>query len=132
MKQIVYIFFGWLLTVLVSWCAGKLLLRCLKTNLYRQEQDVMAFMLGSPALSTSMFLLSASHLVYKPVLLGLTFLIIAAAVQQGAWRPNGSPLPRLPSKWRLLFWGIYLVFGALYLIFALAPESSPDGSTYHL
>jgi hypothetical protein len=132
MKPLFYIFFGWLLTVLVSWCAGKLLLRRLKVNLYRQEQDVMAFMLGSAVLSTSMFLLSASHLVYKPVLLALTFLIIVAAVQQGAWKPHGSDVPRLPSRWRLLFWGIYLTFGVLYLAFALAPESSPDGSTYHL
>ena len=132
MKQIVYIFFGWLLTVVASWCAGKLLLRRLRINLYRQEQDVMAFMLGSAALSTSMFLLSATHLVYKPVLLSLTFLVISAAVQQGVWRPGGPELPGLPPKWRLLFWGIYLAFAVLYLVFALAPESSPDGSTYHL
>jgi hypothetical protein len=38
----------------------------------------------------------------------------------------------MPVPWRLLFGVIWLVFGVVYFVYALAPESSPDGSTYHL
>ena len=132
MKQLAYILVGWLLTAIPSWCAGMLLLRRLSVRLYAQEERVLAFVMGSACVSTVVFFLAALHLVYKGVFLTFAVLLIGFAIRQRVWRPSGEALPALPAVWRLLFLEIYLPFAALYLIYALAPETSPDGSTYHL
>jgi hypothetical protein len=132
MKQLVYVLLGWMLTATCSWCAGLLLLRRLSVPLYRQEEKPLAFVVGSACMSLAVFLLAAVHLVYKGVFLALAVLLVAAAIQQRVWRPRGESLPALPAVWRLLFLEIYLPFAGLYLIYALAPEASPDGSNYHL
>jgi hypothetical protein len=132
MKQLVYVLLGWALTATSSWCAGMLLLRRLSVPLYRQEEKPLAFVVGSACVSTAVFFLAALHLVYKGVFLALALLLVAAALQQRVWRPRGESLPALTAVWRLLFLEVYLPFAGLYLIYALAPETSPDGSTYHL
>jgi len=132
MKQLLYILVGWALTATSSWCAGMLLLRRLSVPLYRQEEKPLAFVVGSACVSTVVFFLAAVHLVYKGVFLALALLLIVAALQQRVWRPRGESLPALSAMWRLLFLEVYLPFAGLYLICALAPETSPDGSTYHL
>ena len=132
MKQLVYILLGWALTATSSWCAGLLLVRRLSVPLYRQEEKPLAFVVGSACLSLAVFFLAAVHLAYKGVFLALAVLLVAAAIHQRVWRPRGESLPVLPPVWRLLFLEIYLPFAGLYLIYALAPEASPDGSTYHL
>jgi hypothetical protein len=132
MKPLGYICFGWLLTVLASWCAGKLLFRRLSVRLHRLEEDVMAFLLGSACLSTLIFLICVIHLAYKPVFLTVALAAIAAGIQQRIWQPSGESLPRLSGAWRLLFYTVYVFFAGVYLVNALAPESSPDGSSYHL
>jgi len=132
MKQLAYISFGWLLTVLVSWCLGKLLFRRLSVRLYRQEEDVMAFMLGSACLSMLVFLICAMHLAYKPVFIAIAIAAIAAGIQQRIWQTSGEALPRLSGPWLLLFFTIWVSFGVVYLVNAFAPEASPDGTSYHL
>lgn len=132
MKQVLYILFGWSLTLVVSWCLGKLLLRRLPVRLFRQEEDIFAFLVGSAGLSTMVFFLAAMHLAYKGVFLGLSLVVMGMALASSAWRPRGESLPSLPAGWKRLFVGLWLLFGAIYFTYALAPESSPDGSTYHL
>ncbi|MDQ6707892.1 MAG: glycosyltransferase family 39 protein, partial [Acidobacteriota bacterium] len=41
-------------------------------------------------------------------------------------------LPPLPRFWKWLFAAVFLPFAIYYFVNALAPESSPDGSSYHL
>lgn len=132
MKPVVYILFGWLFTVVAAWCSGKLLLRCFSARLYREEEDVFAFVAGSACLSTVVFFLAACHLVYKEVFLALGAILIALAIRRRIWQPRGDALPGLSPPWKLLFFEFYLLFAALYLVYALAPEASPDGSGYHL
>jgi hypothetical protein len=132
MKQLVYVLLGWVLTATSSWCAGMLLVRRSSIPLYRQEETPLAFVVGSACVSTVVFFLAALHLVYRGVFLALAVLLVATAIQQRVWRTRGESLPALPPVWRLLFLEIYLPFAGLYLIYALAPEASPDGSTYHL
>src|SRR5260370_15737011 len=132
MKPVLYILFGWSLTVVVSWCLGKLLLRRLSILLFREEEDIFAFLAGSAGLSTVVFVLSAMHLAYKGVFLGLSLGVIGMASLSGVGRPHGESFPSLPAGWNRLFVGLWLVFGVIYFTYALAPESSPDGSTYHL
>ncbi len=132
MKQLLYILFGWGLTVMVSWCSGKLLLRWLPARLSHQEEGIFAFLAGSACLSVAVFLIAALHLAYRGVFLGLSVLVLAAAQRTHVWRPRGEPLPPVPPRWKLLFIGAWLLFGGVYFLHALAPEVSPDGTAYHL
>ncbi|MBI1791466.1 MAG: hypothetical protein HYR60_28390 [Acidobacteria bacterium] len=132
MPQVFYILFGALFTVAVSLALGKLLLRALAAPLPRQEEHAAAFAAGSACLSLIVFLLSAAHLARKGVFLGLGAAILALAIRRGAHRPHGDPLPPLGRFWKWVFGVPYAVFGLLYLLNALLPEISPDGSSYHL
>src|SRR5258708_5268059 len=103
MRQVLHILFAAVLTALISWCGGKLLLRRLSIRIFRQEEDVFAFLTGSACLSLAVFLLSALHLVYRGVFLGLAILVLAAALRARVWIPHGDSLPRMPPFWKFLF-----------------------------
>lgn len=132
MPQAVSILFGAAFTAAVCYALGRLLLARLKLALYREEEFPLAFLAGAPLLSLAVFLLAAARLVYDGV-----FLVLGAAVLVWAWRERllrraGEALPPLPRPWRLLGFPLFALFGLLYFCHAMAPEMSPDGSTYHL
>ncbi len=132
MPQAVSILFGAAFTVAVCLALGRILLARLKLALYREEELPLAFLAGAPVLSLLVFLLAAARLVYDGV-----FLAMGAAVLGWAWRQRlhrlaGERLPPLPRSWRLLSVPLFVLFGLLYFCHAMAPEMSPDGSTYHL
>ncbi|MCC7154836.1 MAG: glycosyltransferase family 39 protein [Bryobacterales bacterium] len=122
----VSILFGAVLTVLACWAFGRLALRRVRTPLQRDEFHLLAFLLGAPLLSLTIFLLAMARLVYDA-----TFWILGAGLLAATWRwgarpaSKGSPYPR----W---FWFLYVPFAVCYFIVAMAPEMSPDGSGYHL
>jgi hypothetical protein len=130
--QLLRIIFGWIATAGTAWCLGKLFLRRLSVGLYRQEENVFAFVLGSACLSMLLVVLAAGQMLYRGVFLALSVVIVGLAVQRRVYRPGGPPLPPMPRQWQFLFWAVYLPFAGLYLMQALAPEASPDGSSYHL
>ena len=71
MKEAAYILFGAAFTTAASYSAGRVLLRRLKLELYRQEERAFAFLLGSALLSWLVFAMAAAHVVYKGTLLAL-------------------------------------------------------------
>ena len=132
MPQAFYILFGALFTVAVATALGKLLLRRLGVGLYRQEEGLLAFLCGAPLLSLVVFAACATGVARKGVFLWVGIAILALAFWTGAHRPRGASLPPLGRFWKWLFgivWGVYAV---LYFFNAMAPELSPDGSSYHL
>lgn len=58
--------------------------------------------------------------------------LIAAAWHFRSRAGKPVPLPDFPLFWKVAFWSVFLVYGTIYFIHALAPEMSPDGTTYHL
>src|SRR5436190_9340492 len=110
MKTLGYITFGWIFTVVVSWFAAKLLFHRLSLRLCKQEEDVLALVLGPASLSTAIFLLCSLHLAYKGVFLTVGMIAIALGVRWRVWRSPAERLPALPAVWRILFYGIYVVF----------------------
>jgi hypothetical protein len=86
------------------------------------------FISGAALLSTAVFLLSAVHLAYTAV-----FLVFGSVVIGVRWgRQFRLPhLPNLPSHHRILAF-FFILYFILYFFSAMAPESSPDGVTYHL
>lgn len=128
MPQAFYILFGAAFTGSTSVALGRILLRRLRLNLHRPEEPAFAFLLGSAMLSLIVFTLAASQVIYKGVFLGVG----ALALWYGWRRPVLPPLPGAPRKWLWIVLPAFALFSVLYFFHAMAPEMSPDGSTYHL
>lgn len=132
MPAAVYILFGAAFTVAVCMAAGSLLVSRLRLPFDREEHWLFSFLLGSVLVSTLTFLLCASHLAHKGV-----FLVVGLALLVLAWKfrapAHPDSLPRCamgPAVYgALIIAAAYLV---LYFVNAMAPEISPDGSSYHL
>ncbi len=132
MRTVLAVLFGAALTVATAWCLGTIVLRRLSLALYRVEERLFAFMLGSACLSAIMFALAALKLVRRGVLLALAILAISYAFYSGAQRPKGHEFPALQRRWKWVFIAVFSFFTVLYFFNALAPEVSPDGMAYHL
>ncbi|MBV9768739.1 MAG: glycosyltransferase family 39 protein [Bryobacterales bacterium] len=132
MMRVVPIFFAALFTVTIAWSLGMLLFRKLTLVLHTWEERLLAFVCGSACLSALMFVLSATRLVYRGVLLALGLAIIAYAAYSGVFRSAGKPFPPLPRLWLLVFVAGFAAYTYVGFFNALAPEHSPDGMSYHL
>ncbi len=132
MSQVVSILFAAAFTAAVCFALGKLLLQRLSIALHREEEIPLAFVTGAACLSLMVFLLCAARLAYDGVFLGLGVLALVIAERNGALALARERLPALPRAWRWLFRAVYTIFAVLYFCYAMAPEMSPDGSTYHL
>jgi hypothetical protein len=126
------ILFGWLFTVATAWALGTLLIRKLSLPFYHWEERLFAFLVGAALLSAIVFVLCAANLAWKALFLVLGLAIILYALHSGAHRPRGESFPPLPRLWRYVFLVVFGAFTFLYFFNALAPESSPDGMSYHL
>jgi hypothetical protein len=121
-----------LLVAVVCTAAGQVLLHRLKLRLHRDEHLFLAFLTGSACVSTLMFLLAALRRVYPGVLWALAagVLIARAVLVRGI---SYEPAPPSPARrWRIAFWAVYILFGVYYLANAMAPDTSADGTVYHL
>jgi hypothetical protein len=107
-----------------------LLLARLQLDLFNEELQIFRFAAGAGMYSLVVLLLTASHLAYPGVFLasGLAVILVALRVR----RADLVPLPDFSHAWKFLFALVMLGYGTFYFINALAPEVSPDGSTYHL
>jgi hypothetical protein len=122
-------------TVGVCVALGVLLLRRLRLEFHRLEGALFAFVAGSACLSLATFVLCLIHQARLAV-----FLVGGAAAAGWAVWPVGgvrrdrgrAPLPPLPRVWAMVFFAVFAAFFACYFCNALAPEISPDGSSYHL
>ncbi|MFN3326185.1 MAG: glycosyltransferase family 39 protein [Bryobacteraceae bacterium] len=125
------ILFGALLAVVSSYGLGRILLAALRPRLYREEHHLFALIAGSALYSLVVFLLATARLVYPAVLLAILTAVLAGLARIG-FRIAADPLPPAPRFWRYLFRAGYSTFSVIYVLNAMAPEMSPDGSGYHL
>jgi len=132
MPQAFYILFGAVFTCLVSVASGRLLLQKLGVRLYKQEELPFALLCGSALLSLLVFLLAAAQLLYKGVLLAAGAAILLLAWKRRAFRSEAPSLSPLPRGLLWIYTPLALLFGVFAFVHAMAPETSPDGTTYHL
>ncbi len=130
--QLLSVLFGALLTVAVSTAMGKLLLGALRLRFRREEDYIFSFVTGSACLSLLVFALAATHTARRGVflILGIAALGTAFALRRAPL--EDKPRPPLPRYWKALFGALFALFTYLYLFNAMAPETSPDGTAYHL
>jgi len=132
MRVVLSILFGTGLTIATAWALGAILIRKLSLVLYRTEEWLFSFMVGSACLSGIVFALAMTGLARKGVFLALGALAIGYAVFLGAHRSRATKFPALPPIWKWIFAVTFSGFTVLYFFNALAPEMSPDGMSYHL
>ena len=131
MKQVAAILFAGVFTYAASLSSGLILLKLLRLRLYRMETLFFGFALGAACLSTLVFGLTVAHLAYTGVFLAVGLILIACAVRMRAWQYEADP-PGLDRIWKIVFLTLYGTFAILYISYALLPETSPDGLTYHI
>jgi F5/8 type C domain len=132
MLAAVPVLFGGLLAVATALAIGRTLLRRAAVKLYRDEELLLGFILGSAVLSGLIFILCATGLARRGVFLAIAAAAIAFALRSGAHRNSGPCFPPLPRFWKWLFLAGFSTFTVVYLPCAMAPEFSPDGVAYHL
>lgn len=126
------VLFGAGITVASAWALGRLALRRLGLRLYREEEHLIGLALGAALLSLPLFALAATGLIYDGSLLALAVFILALAWRTGALRSDAAALPPAPRGWMRLFLAVYAPFAIIAAVHAMAPEISPDGSSYHI
>jgi len=130
--QIFSILAGSSFTAIVCLSLGMFVLRRVEAPLCREEKIPLALITGAACLSLIVFLLGIAGLVYDSVFVAVGIGAVVLAAREKSWRCTEECFPPLPVAWRVLFLVVFLVFGTLYFFHAMAPEISPDGSTYHL
>ena len=123
---------GAVFTVGVCWALGTLILHWLQLDFHRLEGSLIAFVTGSGCLSLAVFVLCVIHQARLPIFLVGGSAAVAAAGWIVRKSPGAKSLPAVRLGWKLVFTTIYVAFFLCYLTNALAPEISPDGSSYHL
>src|SRR5581483_10794551 len=147
MLHVIPVLWAALFTIATAWSLGCLFFRTLSLPLQEWEDRLLAYIAGISCLSAIMFLLCATRLVRRGILLALGLAIIGYAIYSGVFRFSGnfqSPptrkMPALPNKalaplptiWRWIFGLGFAVFTYFGFFNALAPEHSSDGMSYHL
>jgi hypothetical protein len=133
MGQVAAALGGSILTATACYAAGAALLARLglREMLRRYEQVPLAFLLGAACLHLAIFAILALRIAYWPVLVAALLAAIGIAARAGDWRPGAAAEP-LPRSLRITAGLCLAPFLVLYFVNALAPESSADGSGYHL
>jgi hypothetical protein len=85
------------------------------------------FVAGSAVLSLLVFLLCALRVAYP-----LVFLAVGVVLWSGLGRPPAAGSWKIHRTIKLVFCLIFAAYFLIYLANAMAPEVSPDGSSYHL
>ncbi|HLJ47074.1 MAG TPA: glycosyltransferase family 39 protein [Bryobacteraceae bacterium] len=133
MKEVLYILFGALFTVATAWALGGLLFQRLQLRLRGGEHGSLAFVTGASCLSGIVFLLCSVHVVYKGVFLGFGTAILLWAARKDVLRSGSERKPTpIPRVWLTVCGVAFAVYAAIYAVYAMAPEMSPDGTAYHL
>ncbi len=123
---------GAVATASACYAAGGLLIDRLNLKLRKPERLPLAFVLGAACLHLVVFAILALHIGYWPVLAVMLLAPISLSVRTGSWGLRGEPAEPLPRSAKILSGLLFGLFTLLYFFHAWAPETSPDGSGYHL
>ena len=123
---------GAALTVAACYSAGALLVDGLGVTLQRSERFPLGFLLGAACLHLAVFVVLGLRLAYWPVLASLCGAVVVVAAWKGALTLKGEAEEPLGKSLKRLSLVLFGAFSLLYFFHAWAPESSPDGSAYHL
>lgn len=132
MLQSLAALFGGAFTIAACYSAGVLLIaramRGIGMPLHRFEYIPLAFITGAPIIQLFVFATLVTHTGYRAVWIAAFALLLWTASKI----PLPKPGPALSRPLAIGFGIIFAIFTALYFVNAWAPETSPDGASYHL
>ena len=137
LDQLASVLAGGILTVVTACLFGRSALGNLgrlRDELTVAEGWILSFACGSALLSALVFVLCALGWFYDATVLVVAASGVACWVRWGrsAW-PSRGPGPILvPRAWHLMVLVPVAIYGALYLVHTLAPETRTDAMGYHL
>ena len=131
------VLFGGAATVFVACLQGRVALGCfpgLPAQLTKAEGWIFSFAVGSALLSLIMFVLCALRLVYdaSTVLIAAATTLVWLCWGRSPWSSQSPDLKPAERGWQLLFLIAAAVYGVLYAVHTLAPETRTDAMGYHL
>jgi hypothetical protein len=131
MPKALPILFGAAFTLAACVAAGTFVLRSLALKFHRGEERLFGFVVGSACWSLLVFLLAAAGQARPGMFLaaGLLMMLLAFRTKN---RAPAETLPPLERPWKWFFALLFALYSVLYFFNAMAPEISPDGSSYHL
>jgi hypothetical protein len=132
MREVISILAGVFLSGVTSLCFGLVLFRRLAVQLDQIENLSLAFVTGSACFSQTIFVFSSIHLARRSVFIAIALIAVAATIGAGRTIPAPVRLTPLARRWKWFAAALFASFAVVYLVTALAPEMSPDGSAYHL
>jgi hypothetical protein len=132
MWQALWALVGAAATVAACYAAGALLVDWSRAPLTRPERFPLSFVLGASVLHLVIFAMLTLRVAYRPIVVGMLAVPIAWAVWKGSWKMQGRVVEPLSIGLRIFYGLIFAAFTIVYFFHAWAPESSPDGSSYHL
>lgn len=135
--QLAGILAGGGLTVVTASLLGRVAigsLRPLRGQLTEAEGWLLSFACGSALLSTLVFALCALRLFTDAAVLVIAAGTMACWFRWGRWRWPGlrAEPPALRKHWQLLVLAPAAIYGVLYAVHTLAPETRTDAMGYHL
>ena len=137
LDQLASVLAGGSLTVAAACLVGRTAigqLRGLRGKLTSAEGWLLSFGCGSALLSTLVFVLCAAGWFYDASVLGVFTAIALAWYRWGRWNWEAAAAEPRPKGhfWKLLLYVPAAVYGILYVIHTLAPETRTDAMGYHL
>ncbi len=130
MHSVVGILLGTICSGGGSLCLGACVFRRLNLRFERIEHLGLALVVGAACFSQIVFFLCSLGVARRNAFLAIALLSAIFAVSGGINTWTG--IKRIPLRWRCLFGVLFLSFGTVYLVNAMAPEMSPDGSAYQI
>jgi hypothetical protein len=129
-----HILLGFLACAAASLALGTAAVRVLRLPLNRLECLCLGYVLGSPLTSALTLALASLWVARKGVFLAIGVLSITLLWRQMPWfrTLKPAPLDSIPGFFKVLLAAAWIVYGLMYFRFALSPETSFDGMSYHL
>lgn len=132
MWQAFWALLGAAVTVAGCYAAGAVMIDRLNAPLKRPERFPLAFVLGASILHLAIFAMLALKIAYRPLLVGMLAAPIGWAAWKGSLQSKGQLVKPLSAALKIFYSAIFAAFTVYYFFHAWAPESSPDGASYHL
>jgi hypothetical protein len=132
MWQAFWALLGAAATVAACYATGALVVNWARAPLTRPERFPLSFVLGASVLHLIVFAMLALKIAYRPAVVAMLAVPIAWAAWKGSWKLQGEAVEPLSRALKVFCGAIFTAFTILYFFHAWAPESSPDGSSYHL
>jgi hypothetical protein len=132
MQRVIPILLGALLCGGTALALGTILFWKLRLQTGRGEYFALAFLVGSACFSQIVFLLCCAGLARTEIFIPIGVCSVIGAIRVAPGIKTRPSFPPFSRAWKWTLGVAFALFGVVYLVNALAPEASPDGSAYHL